>query len=153
MKLNYDLYIGSNPNPKDTNNIVVKGQLEGGRLVNVESMKLGDRELVNRGGEKTVISIAVDAPDEFIGTPEETAAHLNCSVDDLVSIFSADAVNLEYAGASFYLPLTARADFTGGYYECVFGNVTVGEVGIDMHISVNTDSNGNYYFKLGDYWS
>ena len=56
MKLNYDLYIGSNPNPKDTNNIVVKGQLEGGRLVNVESMKLGDRELVSGGSKsKTII--------------------------------------------------------------------------------------------------
>lgn len=116
-------------------------------------MKIGDRELVNGGGEKTVISIAVDTPDEFIGTPEETAAHLNCSVDDLVSIFSADAVNLEYAGAIFYLPLTARADFTEGYYECVFGNVTVGELGIDMTISVNANSDGKYYFKLHDYWS
>ena len=50
MKLNYDLYIGENPNPKDTNNIVIEGTIENNKLKSINSATLNGESLINGGG-------------------------------------------------------------------------------------------------------
>ena len=62
-KLNYNLYLGENPNPKDTNNIVVQGTVENGKLTSIESAKIGTKELVESGESPRVFPNTIfDSP-------------------------------------------------------------------------------------------
>lgn len=73
-KLNYNLYLGENPNPKDTNNIVVQGTVENGKLTSIESLKLNGKDLVfdlTTYTIKTVDATVTDSP--VVENPVKTA--------------------------------------------------------------------------------